>query len=61
MKTVLGSVLGESPVTSLIGYALAILAVVHPLLEAGTTDWMTILTAALTALLGRKASDAKAA
>jgi hypothetical protein len=59
MKGLFGKVLGDSPVTSVMGYVLAILAVVHPLLQAGTTDWMTIATAVFTALLGRSASDSK--
>jgi hypothetical protein len=61
MKGLLGKLLGESPTTSIIGMLLAALTVVHPLLEAGTTDWFTIATAVFTALLGRTASDAKKA
>jgi len=41
------------------GYLLAILTVVHPMLEAGTTDVTTILMAVVTATFGRKASDGK--
>lgn len=59
MKDLLKKVLGNSPVTSVMGYVLAILTVVHPLLEAGTTDVTTILMAVVTATFGRKASDGK--
>ena len=59
MKDLLKKVLGDSPVTSVMGYLLAILTVVHPQLEAGTTDVTTILMAVVTATFGRKASDGK--
>jgi hypothetical protein len=59
MKSVLGKLLGPSPITTIIGYVLAILTVIQPLLKAGTTDLFTIISAVFTALLGRAAADVK--
>lgn len=59
MKDLFKKVLGDSPVTSIMGYLLAVLTVVHPMLEAGTADPTTILMAVVTAAFGRKASDGK--
>lgn len=49
--------LGDSPWTSIIGYLLLILTVIHEYMKAGETDWMTMGVGVLMALLGRKASD----
>ena len=59
MKSIFLKLLGPSPVTTVIGYILAALAVIHPLLQAGTTDVLTIFTALFTALFGRVAADVK--
>jgi len=59
MKSIFLKLLGPSPLTSIIGYLLAALAVIHPLLQAGSTDVLTILTALFTALFGRVAADIK--
>lgn len=58
MKTLKTVLLGKSPITSLIGYAIGALSVAQQMLEAGETNWTVIATGILTALLGRKAADA---
>lgn len=58
MKTLKTTLLGKSPITSLIGYAIGALTVVQQMLESGVTNWTVIATGILTALLGRKAADA---
>lgn len=58
MKEVVSVILGKSPVTSIIGYAIAALTIAKEYLEAGETNWSVIGIGVLTALLGRKAADA---
>jgi VanZ family protein len=52
-------ILGNSPITSILGYLIAGLVVVEQSLQAGETSWFAIAVAVLTALLGRKAADAE--
>lgn len=63
MNTVKAILLGSNPKTTIIGYLLAILTAVKPVLEntsASTADvWATVFTALITALFGRMAADAK--
>ena len=54
MKTLLGS----SPITSILGAVIAALTAGQTLLSAGTTNYYQVGIAVLVALLGRFAADA---
>ena len=59
MKKIL---LGDSPITSIVGYALAILQAIQPLLQENATPdkiASAAFAALFTALLGRFAADTK--
>lgn len=53
------SLLGSSPLTSIIGYLLAGLTAAQTLLQAGQTNWIQIAGAILIAIIGRVAGDSK--
>lgn len=57
LKALLLKLLGPSPVTTIIGLIVAALMVVKAQLEAGNTDWIAIIIAMFTAMLGYKAQD----
>jgi len=57
LKSLISKLLGPSPVTTVLGLVVAGLMVVKTQLEAGNTDWISILIAAFTAILGYKAQD----
>jgi hypothetical protein len=54
MKTILGT----SPITTIVGFLLAGLTAAQTLLSQGNTNWYQIGVAALMAILGRVAADA---
>lgn len=58
MKALITALFGSSPVTSLLGYAAAAILIVQQMLQAGETNWATIVSAVLTGLIGRAAADA---
>lgn len=61
MDSVLLKLFGSSPWTSILGYLMAILAVVKPIIEKGDfdfkRDWINLLFAVLVAITGRQAKD----
>jgi hypothetical protein len=58
MQALLAKLLGDNPKTSVLGFAIAALGIVHEALKAGETDWLNIVSAVFIGLLGLKASDA---
>lgn len=52
-------ILGNSPFTSLIGYALAGLTAADALTKAGATNWLQIAGAAVIAIFGRVSADSR--
>lgn len=62
MNSIKEMILGTNPRTSIVGYLLAILTAIKPLMEDTTIGWSTILATAfsaiITAVFGRVAADA---
>lgn len=62
MNSIKEMILGTNPRTSIVGYLLAILTAIKPLMEDSTVTWSTIVATAfsaiITAIFGRVAADA---
>lgn len=62
MNSIKDMILGGNPRTSIVGYLLAILTAIKPLMEDSTVTWSTIVATAfsaiITAIFGRVAADA---
>jgi hypothetical protein len=58
MQALLAKLLGDNPKTSVLGFAIAALGIVHEALKAGETDWLNIVSSVFIGLLGLKATDA---
>lgn len=52
-------ILGNHPITSIVGYLLAGLTAADALLKSGNTNYIEVAGAALVAILGRVAADEK--
>lgn len=65
MNALKNILIGDNPKTTIVGYLLAVLVAIKPLLESNTATTADVVTAALsaliTALFGRIASDSKKA
>jgi hypothetical protein len=59
MKSMISLILGNNPVTSILGIMIAGLGIAYESLKAGETNWATIGMAVLMGILGLKASDGK--
>lgn len=57
MKTLLNTIFGKFPVTSVVGYLLAGLTAADELLKSGETNYFKIGISVLLAVLGRVAAD----
>lgn len=61
MNSIKDMIFGANPRTSIVGYLLAILTAIKPLMEDSTVNWSTIVATAfsaiITAIFGRVAAD----
>lgn len=59
MNKLFSTILGKSPVTSILGYVAAAVIILQEQLESGVTDWKTIAIAVFVGIFGRVSGDSK--
>lgn len=57
MNKLFSTILGKSPLTSILGYVAAAVIILQEQLESGITDWKTIAIAILVGVFGRVTAD----
>lgn len=57
MNKLLTTILGKSPLTSILGLAAGALIIIQEQLESGVTEWKTIAIAILVGVFGRVTAD----